>query len=102
MTELNELHPDFAGLPVELMTKLDKEGDVPGALCLQDLAQLRTFIIGQRDVINAQQRRIAELLEDNELRRQGSKLQVEQLEKYLATLELERDALAAQVREAGL
>ena len=57
---------------------------MPGALCLQDLAQLRTFIIRANATLsNAQQRRIAELLEDNELRRQGSKLQVEQLEKYL-------------------
>ena len=93
---------DYVGLPVELMGKLRRDGNPLEFLTMQDIDNLVAFIEGQRDVINAQQRRIAQLIEDDGVRRNGARLERESLQQYVASVEAERDRLAVQVEHNSL
>lgn len=88
---------DYAGLPVELIGKLRRDGNPAEFLTMQDIYNLVAFIEGQRDVINAQQRRIAQLIEDDGVRRNGARLERENLQQYVASVEAERDHLSAML-----
>lgn len=93
---------DYAGMPVELISKLRRDGNPAEFLTMQDIDNLVAFIEGQRDVINAQQRRIAQLIEDDGVRRNGARIERENLQQYVAGVEAERDRLAAQVEHNSL
>ena len=92
---------DFAGLPVELIGKMQRDGNPAEFLSMQDIADLKSFIKGQRDVISAQQRRIAQLIEDDGVRRNGTRIERENLQHYVDGVERHRDNLQIMV-DAGL
>ena len=93
---------DYVGLPVELIGKLRRDGNPAEFLTMQDIDNLVAFIEGQRDVINAQQRRIAQLIEDDGVRRNGSRIERENLQQYVASVEAERDHLSAMLNPTTL
>lgn len=93
---------DYVGLPVELMSKLRHDGNPVEYLTMKDIDNLVAFIEGQRDVINAQQRRIAQLIEDDAVRRNGARIERENLQKYVASVEAERGHLSAMLNPTTL
>lgn len=63
---MNHLHPEYAGLPVELMAKLNRDGNPAEFLTMDDVVKIRDFITGQRSIINGQQNRIDKLLQERD------------------------------------
>lgn len=99
---LRYLRPEKCARPVELIGKLCRDGNPAEFLTMQDIDNLVAFIEGQRDVINAQQRRIAQLIEDDGVRRNGARLERENLQQYVASVEAERDHLSAMLNPTPL